>query len=72
MIAINVVQIFQLKEKKTVIAINRFNKKNARFMVNKKGVLMVIRDLFGKNKSNVFIFKVIIKKLLCIDKNPNA
>ena len=61
MIAINVVQIFQLKEKKTVIAINRFNKKNARFMVNKKGVLMVIRDHFGKNKSNVFIFKVIIK-----------
>ena len=41
-------------------------------MVNKKGVLMVIRDHFGKNKSNVFIFKVIIKKLLCIDKNPNA
>ena len=30
-------------------------------MVNKKGVLMVIRDHFGKNKSNVFIFKVIIK-----------
>ena len=52
--------MFQLKGKETLIAINRFNKRNARFVLNKKGVLMEIKDHFEKTKLNVFIFKVSI------------
>ena len=50
------------------MAINRFNKRNARFVLNKKGVLMEIKDYFEKTKLNVFIFKVSIYILLYVDK----
>ena len=64
--------MFQLKRKETLIAINRFNKRNARFVLNKKGVLMEIKDHFEKTKLNVLIFKVSINILFCLDKNLNA
>ena len=43
---------FRLKGKKTLIAINRFNKRNVHFVLNRNGDLMDIKEL------NVLIFKV--------------
>ena len=64
--------MFQLKRKETLIAINRFNKRNAHFVLDKKSVLMEIKDHFEKTKLNVLIFKVSINILFCVDKNLNA